>query len=174
MLAAAGLLLTLAPSRAEAQGRRNLRLSLLAGVGGSVDEDQAGLGNSSFQVGFAFETTTDTVLRVDVGAISFDQTDAIGRLADPSVEYVTVGGEYQFQEEIYRSGLFFGLGAYRLEGLLAGQPEEETSIGLNLGATGDFAITDTVSVLGEIAFHVVESDIANLFATAHVGLALHF
>lgn len=162
----------LAPSSARAQGDKNLLITVLGGIGGSVDENDAGYGNTGFQLGLASEVAHDVLLGLRLGTLSYDETDRIGLLTDPSVEYVNVAGEYRFSESYYESGVFLGLGAYRLEGLLGGAQEEDTVLGLTLGATGTFDVSRRVSLAAEVAGHILDSEVAEIFLTVFAGLAI--
>jgi len=171
------VLLALAVSSlpAAAQGRHNILVTLTGGVGGSLDEDAAGQGNPAFQLGLAMESAGQRLLSLRLGRLSFGSDDVLGSLADPQLDYATVGGEYRFDEGSYVSGLFLGLGAYRLEGILpvSGARDEETVLGLNLGASGLFDLTQRVSLTGEISAHLLNSDVAEIFLVALGGIAIH-
>lgn len=161
-----------------AQGRHNLLVTLTGGIGGSIDEDDAGLGNRAFQLGLAMESGVQRLLSLRLGRISFGSEEVLGALADPQLDYAIVGGEYRFDEGAYISGLFLGLGAYRLEGIravagAAGVRDEKTVLGVNLGASGLFEVTRRVSLTGEISAHLLNSDVAEIFLVALGGVAIH-
>ena len=167
-------LLLLAGAPAAAQEPYRFTLSLMGGLGGSVDEDQAGLGNSSFQFGAGLLTEKRIHVGLRVGSISYDDADQLGTLSAPSLSYVTLAGEYRYPEAYYESGLFFGLGAYRLEGLLDGVPLEDTTLGFNIGVSGEFDVVKFWSLLVELSGHYVFSDVAEIFATANAGVVIRF
>jgi hypothetical protein len=169
----ATIVVVLGSGPATAQGRYNLMLTATGGVGGSIDEDAAGFGNSAFQLGLLTELNEHSLLALRVGRLSFGTSDTLGSLADPSVDYATVGGEYRYDEGAYTSGLFLGLGAYRLSGLVGGSREDETAIGVNLGASGIFDINRRVSVVAEISAHLLNADFAEILVLALGGVAIH-
>ena len=96
-------------------------------------------------------------------------------LEKPQLDYANVAGEYRFTESYYKSGLFLGLGAYRIAGDVAGVRKEETQIGAVFGADGEFGITRRLTFVIELSGHYVNfSDSARIYALAHAGLAYHF
>ncbi len=159
---------------AAAQEPYNNIVSVLGTFGGSLDDNKSGLGNTGFQVGFGLVTDRWVRVGVRVGALDFGSGEGLEGIFDPKLEYVNVAGEYRFPEGFYDSGLYFGLGAYRLEGTRFGTPREDTSLGLVIGATGDFEITRHWSVLGELAMHVLDSRTAQILLTGHAGIAYSF
>ncbi len=159
---------------AAAQEPYNHIVSVLGTVGGSLDDDRSGLGNTGFQVGFGLVTDRWVRVGVRVGSLDFGAGEGLEGLFDPTLDYVNLAGEYRFPEGFYDSGLFFGLGAYRIEGTRFGRDETETSLGVVLGATGDFEITRHWSVLGEMAMHILDSRTAQILLTGHAGVAYSF
>jgi hypothetical protein len=164
----------LAPGATTAQEDQPLEASVLFGFGGSYDEDQSGLGNSSYQIGLSLGVAKRTKVGVRFGEIGYDASDAIGAITRPTFSYITIGGEYTFSERYYESGIYMALGAYRLEGLLGGQPFDDSTVGLALGVTGEFEITRRVGLVIEGAGHIADFGPARYFMTFHGGLAYHF
>jgi hypothetical protein len=153
-------------------------LSLMGGLGGALRG--GGGSGAGYQAGFGLQFEPQANVWVKVGQMDFDTGSDIGDLADGTASYVTVGGEYQFAESYYDSGIFIGLGAYDLEsrrrlapGIL-GPVESETSMGLVLGATGEFKITPSFVFLVEFSGHVLDSGDLRVLGTAHAGFGLHF
>jgi len=162
-----------APSAA--QEAYTFTLSALGGLGGSLDEDDAGLDNGGFQVGFSMVTEPRTHVGARLGRLDFSSSDALGTLTDPSLTYLTLAGEYRFREPYYESGIYLGLGGYRLEGDRAGAAAaDQTALGGVLGVTGEFQLTRRLAVLVEFAGHWADFDETQLFGTGHAGLAFHF
>jgi hypothetical protein len=155
-----------------------LNIGVLGGVGGPLDADSPDPGTSQrgleLQVGMY--TEPHTLVQLRLGRLEFGDSDQLGDLFTPELEYATVAGEYRFYKNWYDSGLFLGLGAYRLSGerLAGGPADEETAIGLTGGITGDFEITHHVGVLGQLTGHYANLDQAQLFGTALVGIAVKF
>lgn len=175
---ALGLAAAAAP--APAQEPYTFTVSLLGGFGGSLDENDAGYGNSSLQLGLGLVTERRAHLVGRIGSIDLDG-DRLGRLFDASLDYVTVAGEYRFDEGIYESGVYAGIGGYRLEGLVAAPPglpglvaEDETAIGLAFGATGEVRLTRIFALQAELGGHYLLSDFAEFFVQALAGVAVHF
>jgi hypothetical protein len=84
-------------------------------------------------------------------------------------------GEYRFTESFYESGLYIGLGLYSLDGLsLIGGSFTEESVGLVLGISGEFVLTDRVGFLLEVSGHATNLDTVDTLAMAHAGVAIHF
>ncbi len=151
-------------------------LNLLAGVGGSLDgEPTSGFGNANFELGLSVPTDINTVVAVRVGQLDLSQRSAFEGLSDAKLQYATVAGEYRFSENYYTSGIFLGLGAYRLGGDTAAGHDDETQVGITLGVDGEFQITRRLAFLVQLAGHYVNfSGRAQMYANAQAGLAFHF
>lgn len=159
----------IASSQAAASDLHSFTASLLGGVGGSIDKDAAGFSNLSWQLGFGVQREVHTQFGMRLGRIDMSSTTVSNPLSNSALNYLLLGGEYRTQEGLYESGLFIGLGAYKLNGSTS-----ETSIGAALGVTGDFELTRKWTVLVELTGHVTQLEAAKIFATGLAGLALHF
>ena len=150
-------------------------VGVLGGIGGPLDADDPDPGTSQrlteIQVGVFTEPRT--MLELRVGKIDFDEADRIGRFLAPEIEFATLAGEYRFYRNFYDSGIFLGLGGYRLSGS-SDSGNDETAIGLTAGVTGEFEIVNHFSLIGEVTGHYVDFDEAQLFATAAAGLSFKF
>lgn len=158
-----------------AQQARNFRVVASGGLGGPLDADSPdpGLGNGSFQLGFSWVTQPQARVAVRLG--SADLGDALEELVDPSLDWLTVGGEYLYSESYFESGIYLGLGYYRLDGVFQGVSEDDTAVGLVVGATGDFPVNSRFAIVGEVALHWADLDrVGQLFGFAHVGVAFSF
>ena len=151
-------------------------IGVLGGLGGPLDAsapdpgiDQQAL---QLQVGVLTEPRTLVVLRA--GRLEMDDDARLGSLAAPTLEYATIAGEYRFFENWYDSGIFLGLGGYRLEGERDGVTTDDTAVGVTVGVTGEFELTRYLSVLAEMAGHWADLDDSQLFGVGHVGLAVRF
>lgn len=164
----------LAPAAATAQEDQPLEATVLFGMGGSYDEDQSGLGNTGYQLGLSLGVARRTKVGVRLGEIDYDAGELIAAVARPTFSYVTVGGEYTFAERYYESGIYIGLGAYKLEGVLGGQAFDDTTVGLAVGVTGEFEITRRLGLVLEGAGHFADFGVARYFLTFHGGLGYHF
>lgn len=167
--------LLLLPGAARAQELYTFTAGLLGGIGGSFDvEPGDDLGNTGFQLNLTMVTEPRTHVGFRLGQLSLDSEDRFGSLSEAELSYVTVAGEYRFPQGYYESGLYIGLGGYRLEGSRGGRDEQDTAVGLNLGVTGEFEVTQWLGVLVELSGHYADLDDAQFFGMGHAGLAIHF
>lgn len=167
--------LLLLPGAARAQELYTFTAGLLGGVGGSFDAEPGDdLGNTGFQINLTMVTEPRTHVGFRLGQLGLDSEERFGSLSDAELSYVTVAGEYRFPQTYYESGLYLGLGGYRLEGSRFGQGEEDTAVGLTLGVTGEFKVTRWLGVLVELSGHYADFDEAQLFGMGHAGVAIHF
>ncbi len=163
------------PGAARAQELYTFTAGLLGGVGGSLDADPGGdLGNTGFQVNLTMVTEPRTHVGFRLGRLGLDSEDFFGSLSDAEMSYATISGEYRFPQGYYESGIYLGLGAYRLEGSRGGRDEEETAPGLALGVNGEFRVTNWLGVLIELSGHYADFDEAQVFGMGHAGVAIHF
>jgi hypothetical protein len=165
-----------ASSAARAQENYTMAVTLLGGVGGANDaEPGSGFGNTAYQVGFSLVTESQTAVGVRLGRLDLSNEDRFGKLTDAQIDYAQIGGEYRFHEGYYESGIYLGLGGYRLRGdRVTGGDSSETALGGELGLLGDFALTRRLAVRVEISGHYVLFDDARMFAMAQAGLAVRF
>jgi hypothetical protein len=176
----AGLAVLLAlpafPSAARAQEQSTYTVGVLGGIGGSFDATPGdGYSNSSYQLNLAIQTEPATQVGLRIGRINLDKQTLFGSLHDAGLTYATIGGEYRFRESYYESGLFLGLGAYRLSGTRAdGRSGDQTSVGLTGGVTGEIPLTGRLGILLELSGHYVNLREAKLYGIAHGGLTFHF
>ncbi len=170
------LLLLALPGAARAQELYSISAALLGGIGGSPDAEVGdGLGNTGYQLNLEILTERRTLVGLRAGQLALDEDERFGNFGDADLTYVTLGGEYRFRESYYDSGLFLALGGYRVAGTdFAGRDDEETSLGLSIGATGEFRLNRHLGVLIELSGHVVDLDSAQFFGMAHGGLIVHF
>jgi hypothetical protein len=167
--------LVLLPGAARAQEPYTFTAALLGGLGGSFDANPGDkLDNTGYQLNLAMVTEPRTHVGIRLGNLALDSEDRFGSLTDADLSYVTVAGEYRFAEAFYESGIYAGLGGYRLEGTSGGKNQSDTSIGLTVGVTGEFRVTRWLAVLVELSGHYVDFDEAQFFAMGHGGIAVHF
>ena len=164
------------PGGAQATEPYTFTILLQGSFGGPLQESSgadSGLDNSGFQLGFTVVGKGEVQIGGRFGSIDFD--DGLGGLGDASLDYVNVGGEYRFKEGFYDSGVYLGLGNYEIEGLDAnGNVNSESSIGLAVGVTGEFELTKRFGLQLDLTTHVTDLAAAELFLTAHAGVAIHF
>lgn len=158
------------PAVGQAQELQFYRVGFVGGLSSS-DQDAGDLDNSALQASFGFATGERSRLGVRVGRLGFGDDDVLNDVVDPDLTYVTVAGEVLFEETIYDSGIYLGLGGYRLQGDDGARISE---LGVTLGYTGDFEITRHLSVALELAGHFADFADDKLFGQAMAGIALHF
>ncbi len=170
----AGLLLL--PGAARAQERYNFSVAGLGSIGGSLDAEPGDdLSNTGYQLNLSMVTDPQTHVGIRVGQLGLDGDEFFGTLSDADLTYVTVGGEYRFNENWYDSGVYFALGGYRLEGTaFDGSDSRDNAIGLAVGVTGEFKVNRWLGLLLEFSGHYADFDEAQFFAMGHGGLAVHF
>ncbi|RMH15677.1 MAG: hypothetical protein D6696_20005 [Acidobacteria bacterium] len=165
--------LWLLPAAAHGQVQYNYLVGISAGIGGTSDADpDPGFDGTNFQALFGLRLDNQSYFTARLGRLQLAASDDSGGRFDADLSYLILGGEYRFAEAFYESGLFFGLGAYDLEGddLVA----DESGVGLAVGVTGDFEINDRWSVIAELAGHLVDLDYSNFFVTGNVGVGFRF
>ncbi len=168
--------LLLLPAAAGAQALDTFNVGLLGGVGGAGDSGSPRyFGNPSYQLNLSYSTDPSTQVGLRLGHLGLDKREPFGSLRKAGLSYATLAGEYKLNEGYYESGVFLGLGAYRLTGR---QPESttqrETAIGACLGLTGELKLRRWLGVLVEISGHYADLKEAKVFGLAQGGLALHF
>ena len=167
--------LLLLPGAARAQELYTFTAGLMGGIGGSVDvEPGDDLGNTGFQLNLAMVTEPRTHVGFRLGQLALDSEEFFGSLSDAELSYVTVAGEYRLPQTYSESGVYIGLGGYRLEGTRGGRDEQDTSVGLVLGVTSEFKVTRWLGVLLELSGHYADLDEAQFFGMGHGGIAIHF
>jgi hypothetical protein len=171
------LALGLATGPARAVEPYLVNVALLGGVGGPLDADDPdpGISQRSLELQVGLFTEPRTILQLRLGRLDFANEDRLGDVLGPQLDYATISGEYRLYENWYDSGIFLGLGAYKLSGdRLGGGSEDRTVLGLTAGVTAEFEIVQHFSLLGQISGHYVDLDQANLFATAMAGASVKF
>jgi hypothetical protein len=170
------LALLFVPVAASAQENYNYSVGLLGGLGGSVDAEPGdNLTNTGYQLNLAMVTEPQTHLGIRVGKLKLDEDEVFNSLTGADLSYVTVGGEYRFRESFYESGIYLGLGGYRVQGTdFALQDQSETAVGLVIGVTGEFEINRWLGFLVELSGHYANLEDSQLFAMGHAGLTFHF
>lgn len=91
--------------------------------------------------------------------------------ADGEVAHVEAIVQYDFDEPFGSSGLFAGLGYYRLS---APEEESQTTWGVTAGVNADFPITRRYGVVVEGAYHWTQAEFQPKFLTVSGGLRVSF
>lgn len=148
--------------------------NLWAGLGGPIDLDGAGLSNSSYQLGFTVQPEDQLLVGLRIGELDMAD-ELLGDLTNGTLDYATVVGEYRFTESFYESGLFIGLGLYSLDATLFGGGNfSDDTVGLVLGISGEFVLTERIGFLLEASGHFAQFDAFDTLVMGHAGLAIHF
>lgn len=147
----------------------------MGSLGGAlgVEEPDPGIGNTGFQAGFSWVVQPQTNVVTRIGRLDFSGEQLEG-LFDPTLTFVTIGGEYTYQESYYKSGIFLGVGFYDLDGQAVAGPSDDSSVGVVLGVSGDFPLTSSLSFVAELSAHYADLDRVQLFGFFHAGIAFHF
>lgn len=96
------------------------------------------------------------------------------------IHYVDVAASYQFWEGDYTSGIFAGIGGYRIDpdsvapGLESFRDPKETVFGFHVGLDGDLRVLSRLSIVGRITFHKLFTDTNRSLLTANAGAAFRF
>jgi hypothetical protein len=160
---------------AQAQEEYSFRGALYLGLGGAFDvEPEDDFDHSSFQLGFSWWSDDDILVGARYGELGYDDDEGLGARRGSDLRYLTVAGEYLFNEGYYVSGVYIGLGWYDLaEDAAVGAPSD-SAIGVAIGLTGDFQVTRRFSVLLELSGHYTDLEDADLLAMGHVGVGYRF
>ena len=96
------------------------------------------------------------------------------------MDYVTVGTAYEFWEGDYTSGIFGGIGGYKVRPqaiapeLASFRDPPETAFGWHAGVDGSFRIVSRLSVVLRLTYHNVRSETARDILSANGGLVFRF
>jgi hypothetical protein len=96
------------------------------------------------------------------------------------IDYTTVGVSYQFWEGDYTSGIFAGVGGYKIDpdpapaGFSAFRDASETVWGWHIGVDGDLRVLARLSIVGRVTYHNVRTDTVRSLLTANAGAVFRF
>ena len=96
------------------------------------------------------------------------------------IDYVTVGVSYQFWEGDYTSGIFGGIGGYKInpdpvdEEITNFRDRNETVLGWHFGVDGDLRVLSRLSIVGRITYHYVVSESKRSLLSANAGAVFRF
>jgi hypothetical protein len=138
-----------------------------------------------------FRLEDRVLLRATMGSIRTNGTNA-GLIVDiegeevvlpdlkTNIDYVDIAVSYQFWEGDYTSGIFGGIGGYKIDPdhvdpeFRDFQDPEETVFGFHVGVDGDLRVISHLSIVGRLTFHKIFSDVNRSILTANVGAAFRF
>lgn len=174
-LALLGCFLLFAPAAGRAQELYTYSLGLLGTAGGSPDAEPGNsLTNTGYQVNALLVTEPRTLVGIRAGSLALDKDGLFNTLRDAKLTYASLGGEYRARQTFFESGMFVGIGGYRLEGTSASRSSSQTSWGLSVGATSEFFVTRRIGILLELSGHYADLDEVQFFVMGHGGVAIHF
>ncbi len=96
------------------------------------------------------------------------------------IDYLTAGVSYEFWEGYYTSGLFAGIGGYKIrpegvEASLAGfRDQRESVFGFHAGVDGSFKIISKVALGARLTYHNIRATATKGLLTANVTLSYRF
>lgn len=122
------------------------------------------------------ETSGDNAGRiVEVGG-----EDVVLPELDVRIDYATIGASYQFWEGDYTSGVFGGIGGYKVnpeptsQDITNFRDFHETVFGWHVGLDGDLRVLARLSIVGRVTFHKIRSETARSLLTANAGAVFRF
>ena len=122
------------------------------------------------------ETSGDNAGRV----VEIDGDDVVLPELDVRIDYATIGASYQFWEGDYTSGIFAGIGGYKVnpeptfEDITDLRDFHETVFGWHVGLDGDLRVLAHLSIVGRIIFHKIRSETGRSLLTANAGAVFRF
>lgn len=122
------------------------------------------------------KTSGDNAGRV----VELDGEDVVLPELEVRIDYATVGVSYQFWEGDYTSGVFGGIGGYKVnpeptpQDITNLRDFHETVFGWHLGLDGDLRVLSRLSLVGRITFHKIRSESGRSLLTANAGAVFRF
>jgi hypothetical protein len=124
----------------------------------------------------SIKTSGDNAGRV----VEIDGEDVVLPELDVRIDYATLGASYTFWEGDYTSGVFGGIGGYKVnpeptdEDITNLRDFHETVFGWHLGVDGDLRVFSRLSLVGRITFHKIRSETGRSLLTANAGAVFRF
>lgn len=124
----------------------------------------------------SMETSGDNAGRI----VELDGEDVVLPELEVEIDYATVGVSYQFWEGDYTSGIFGGIGGYKVnpepspEDITNLRDFHETVFGWHVGLDGDLRVLARLSIVGRITFHKIRSETGRSLLTANAGAVFRF
>lgn len=122
------------------------------------------------------ETSGDNAGRI----VEIDGDEFVLPELDVRIDYATIGASYLFWEGDYTSGIFGGIGGYKVnpeptsEDITDLRDFHETVFGWHLGLDGDVRILAHLSIVGRITYHKIRSESGRSLLTANAGAVYRF
>ncbi len=114
-----------------------------------------------------------------VALLPDDSTVTLPELTD-KIDYGAVGVAYEFWEGDYTSGLFGGVGGYKIRPepvsrrFESFRDQRETAFGWHVGVDASFRVVSRLSLLGRLTFHNIRSTPDRSLLMAGAGLVYRF
>ena len=138
-----------------------------------------------------FELEDRVLLRGMIGSIKtsgdnagrvfeIDDEEVVLPDLDVRIDYATLGVSYQFWEGDYTSGIFGGIGGYKVnpyptsEELANFRDFHETVFGWHLGVDGDLRVVSRLSIVGRLTYHKIRSETGRELVSANLGALFRF
>ena len=124
----------------------------------------------------SMETSGDNAGRI----VELDGEDVVLPGLEVEIDYATVGVSYQFWEGDYTSGIFGGIGGYKVnpepspEDITNLRDFHETVFGWHVGLDGDLRVLARLSIVGRITLHKIRSETGRSLLTANAGAVFRF
>ena len=146
---------------------------------------------SDFNGWVEFRLEPQVVLRGTIGRMETSGDNA-GRIVeidgdefalpelDVQIDYATIGASYLFWEGDYTSGIFGGIGGYKVnpeptsEDITDLRDFHETVFGWHIGLDGDIRVLAHLSIVGRITYHKIRSESGRSLLTANAGAVYRF
>jgi hypothetical protein len=122
------------------------------------------------------ETSGDNAGRI----VEIDGDEFVLPELDVRIDYATIGASYLFWEGDYTSGIFGGIGGYKVnpeptsEDITDLRDFHETVFGWHIGLDGDIRVLARLSIVGRITFHKIRSESGRSLLTANAGAVYRF
>jgi len=139
-----------------------------------------------------YEAEPDVYVRATIGSLRTTAANSDQVVTPPGtppiqvphltsqVDYATIGASYEFVTGDIASGIFGGLGGYRIRpheippGFEFAADPKTTVLGWHLGVDGSFRILKRLAAVGRLTIHGYKADVHQTIFTAGAGLAYRF
>jgi hypothetical protein len=155
-------------------------------LAGDFIESNFGLSNSAIDLYWSIQTESDVHFKIRGGRIETEiatpyeaevteggvtQTKTFRRDSEGEVAHIEGVVEYRFSEAFGSSGLFAGVGYYRLS---PDEGDDLATYGVVGGVNADFPITRRYGVVVEGAYHWTSGDFNSRYMTLGAGMRVRF
>lgn len=146
----------------------------------TFDDSTFSFSNTTFDLYWAFQIEPETYIKLKAGriegpvAVAYEvpgDDDLFRRDVDGEVQHVEMNVEYRFREPYGTTGLFAGLGFYRVS---APGEETESNYGFNAGVNADFPLSPRYGIVLEGTYHWSKAEFNQRFMTFGGGLRVRF